>query len=71
MTTRVYSEFSFYSPLLDSDCFRISVSDGRTGEFFSIIPNPGYGRSLLKAREAALMKIESAIDSGLEPGEVK
>lgn len=68
---RVYSEFSFYSPMLDSDCIRISVSDGRTGEFFSIIPNPGYGKSLLKARDAALAKIESAMDSGLEPGEVK
>ena len=67
----VYSEFSFYSPIYDAECFRISVSDGRTGEFFAIIKNPGLGRSLREARARALNAIEAAIEAGLNPGEVE
>lgn len=66
-----YSEFSFYSIVLDSDCLRISVSDGRTGEYFAIVPKPSSGKSLAKARELALNAIEAHIDAGLLPGEIK
>ena len=68
---RTYSEFEFYSPILDSRCLRISVGDGQTGEFFAIIPVPAMGRSLREARDRALNAIESAMDLGLLPGEVK
>jgi hypothetical protein len=69
--SRSYSEFSFYSPVLDSECLRISVSDGRTGEYFAIVPKPSQGKSLSKAREDALNAIEAYMDSGYPPGEVK
>ena len=66
----VYSEFSFYSPMLDSTCIRISVADSQGSEFFTIIPSVSPGRGLREAREKALAAIESAIESGLTPGEV-
>lgn len=66
-----YSEFEFYSPMLDCQCTRISVSDGRTGEYFVIMPNPGYGKSLRLQRSKALSAIEAAIDANLIPGEIQ
>lgn len=71
VVTKSYSEFAFYSPILDANCLRISVSDGKTGEFFAIVPKPELGKSLSKVREAALNMIESYIDAGYLPGEVK
>jgi hypothetical protein len=69
--SNTFSEFRFYSPLFDAVCLRISVSDGHTGEFFAIVPDPGIGRSLREARDRALNAIESAMESGILPGEVK
>jgi predicted RNase H-like HicB family nuclease len=71
MPAYTYSEFSFYSIFHDCDCIRLSVSDGKTGEYFVIVPDPGYGKSLRKAREKALSAIEAAIDADLPPGEIK
>jgi hypothetical protein len=66
-----FSEYSFYSILLDSDALRISVSDGRTGEYFAIVPKPSSGKSLSKVRETTLNAIEAYMDAGYPPGEVK
>lgn len=67
----MYSEFAFYSPILDSEALRISSADDKGSEFFAIVPKPGMGKSLRIVREAALAAIESAMESGLNPGEVK
>ena len=64
-----YSEFTFYSPMLDSQAMRISVSDGKTGEYFAIVPVV-TGKAFRNLRMTALNAIESAIDSGLYPGQV-
>lgn len=66
----IYSEFNFYSPILDSDALRISSSDSQGGEFFVIVAKPATGRSVRELREKSLRAIESAIESGLDPGEV-
>jgi len=65
-----YSEFSFYSPILDSQALRISVSDGRNGEYFAVISKPPIGKSLREAREKALSSIEAVIEAGFPPCEV-
>jgi hypothetical protein len=66
----VYSEYRFYSPLLDSEAIRISVSDGRTGEYFMIISNVD-GKAYRESRDRAVAAIERAIELGLDPGEVR
>jgi hypothetical protein len=66
-----YSEFEFYSPILDSVCLRVSVSDGHIGEFFAIVPKPSQGSSLRELRNRVLNAIEAAMEANLLPGEVK
>lgn len=67
---RTYSEFSFYSPLLDRQAIRLSMSDDFGGEHFAIVPLPETGKSLRELRDRVLMAIESSIDSGLAPGQI-
>lgn len=69
--SRVYSTYEFYSPILDSAAVRISVPDGRGGEFFAIVSRPAPGKSWREVRDRALNAIESAMESGLDPGEVE
>lgn len=64
-------EFRSYSPVLDTEVIRLSVADERGGEFFVVLPCPSQGRSLRKAKLAALENIHEAIAIGLEPGEVR
>lgn len=68
MTT--YSEFRFYSPLLDSEAARISVADEQGQEYFVVIPAEVSGKAYRAARDEALDLIEHAMLVGLEPGEV-
>lgn len=69
MTT--YSEFRFYSPLLDSEAARLSMANERGQEYFSVIPAEVSGKAYRAARDEALDLIEHAIMVGLEPGEVR
>ena len=68
-----FSEFRFYSPLTDQEMIRVSMSNERSngfyGEFFTIIP-ASDGRRYRERRDEALNLIMTAIESGLEPGEV-
>lgn len=70
MTRYAYKEFSSYSPLLDCEAVRLSVTDAHGGEFFKIIPAQD-GKSWRLAREKALCQIVDAIDAGDQPGEVR
>lgn len=65
-----YSEFRFYSPVLDAEAIRISMPGKQPNfEFFMIIP-AADGRRYRERRDEALELIELAIREGLEPGEV-
>lgn len=64
-----YSEFRYWSPVHDREMVRVSMVDDRNGEFFTFIP--AYdGKAYRERREKALETIQSAIDAGLDPGEV-
>lgn len=65
-----YREFFFYSPFLDSEACRLSVYDARGSEFFMIVPVED-GKAWRPARKQALEDIETAIEAGLQPGEVR
>lgn len=64
-------EFRSYSPVLDIEVIRLSVADDKGGEFFVVMPCPPTGKSLRKAKLAALEIIHEAISIGLDPGEVR
>lgn len=64
-----YSEFRFWSPILDADAVRLSMSGTKGGEFFVII-RADDGKKYRERRDRALGLIQQAIDEGLEPGEV-
>lgn len=65
-----YSEFRFFSPVMDCDAIRISMQGKQPGtEFFRII-RVEDGRRYRERRDEALHLIQLAIDAGLEPGEV-
>jgi predicted RNase H-like HicB family nuclease len=65
-----YSEFRFYSPLLDSDAARVSMTNSRNEEFFMIVPYAS-AVSFRAKRDEALEAIEEAITLGLDAGEVR
>lgn len=65
-----YRELRFYDGANDRQAVRLSVSDGRTGEFFMILPRES-GRRWRERRSAALDAISEAIETGCEPGEVR
>jgi hypothetical protein len=64
-----YQQLRFYDPFEDAESVRISGFSGR-GEFWCkrIVPPSGAARRAMVA--AALALIETAIEAGLEPGEV-
>ena len=66
-----FTEFRFYSPVLDINAVRLSCFDEHGGEYFMIIPDgstaPG---GYLKRRHEALNRISEAVLLGLDPGEV-
>lgn len=68
---KIFSEFEFYSPMLDAQAVRLSVPDGCGGEYYAIVAKPAAGKSFRELRERALSAIQAAIDSGLDPGEVE
>ena len=67
--TGAFSEFRFYSPILDAEAIRISMVNARNAEFFMII-KADDGRRYREKRDEALSMIEEAIEAGLEPGQV-
>lgn len=65
-----YSEFRFYSPIMDAEAIRISMPGKRpNSEFFRII-RADDGRRYRERRDEALTLIQMAIEGGYEPGEV-
>lgn len=66
MTT--YSLYHHFSIAERRRLVRVSVSDGRTGEYHATVPAPG-GRVERENRELALDAIEDMIAAGLPPGE--
>lgn len=66
----VYTEYRFWSPMLGTDAARLSMGDGKGGEFFMVIPCEG-GKAYRASRAAALEAISTAISLGLDPGEVR
>lgn len=65
-----FTEFRFYSPVMDCEAVRLSMPGNIPGqEYFRIIP-AADGRRYRERRDEALAMIELAIRSGLEPGEV-
>jgi len=65
-----FSEFSFYSPIKDCECVRLSVFDSHGQEFFMILERP-EGKLWREERNRALDDIALAIKSGCRPGEVR
>ena len=65
----LFSEFQYYSLLHDREMIRISMVNERNGEFFTYIPADD-GRRYRERRDQALGTIQSAIEAGLDPGEV-
>ena len=66
-----YGEFRSYSPLTDSDLVRISMWDKSGSEFFMLVPDSGSSKIFRAARQSALEAIMTAMEQGLQPGEVR
>jgi len=67
--TRYYSQFRFWSPIMNEDAVRLSMCNDRQQEYFSIVAWD-KGRRWRDRRAAYLEAVETAIDMKLEPGEV-
>lgn len=65
-----YQELRTYSPALDCEILRVSMTDGRGAEFWMTVRDPGSAKALRTAKQQALAAIEEAITLGLAPGEV-
>lgn len=65
-----YQELRTYSPVLDTEVLRVSMTDARGAEFFMTVRDTGSAKALRDAKKRALAAIEEAITQGLEPGEV-
>ena len=67
----IYREQHFWSPTLGLDAVRLSIGDGRGGEFFVIVPREDAGKRWRERREQLLDALGEAIERGDEPGEVR
>lgn len=65
-----FREFRSYSVVHDAIMVRLSVSDARGAEYFTLLP-ASSGKAYRRARDEALTAIEQAISMGLEPGMVR
>lgn len=65
---REYSEFRCFSPVEGELVSRVSMADGKGGEFWTFVK--GDGKAYRDAKREALIDLAEAIDSGLEPGRV-
>lgn len=63
-----YRELTLYSPLHDCEMTRLSMTDGRNGEYWMLVPR--HGRGWRERRSEALQMLADAIASGCQPGEV-
>lgn len=66
----IYSEFRYYSPISDRDMVRLSMTDKHNREFYMAIPE-NEGKRYRERRDEALMHIQTAIEAGLQPGQVR
>lgn len=65
-----YQILTFYSPFRDAECKRISVFDGRGGEYWTVVEKPRKGQTWRELREQTLALLHDAVEAGKEPGEV-
>lgn len=65
-----YSEYRYWSPVLGCEAARVSLFDHHGREFFMIIEAED-GRGYRQRRDTAVEAIMTAIDMGLDPGEVR
>lgn len=65
-----FSEYRFYSPTVDAEVVRISMSDAQGGEYFMII-KAADGRRYRERRDEVIELIQQAIAQKLQPGEVR
>lgn len=63
-----FTEYEYYSPILDDDVCRISVADEHGQEFFAIVGVNGKGYR--QRRDEAIDVILQAIQQGCAPGQV-
>lgn len=70
MPIRHWQEIAFYDPMNDCQAVRISGFSGH-GEYWISEALTLPGKSRRAQREAALDRIEAAIERGDEPGEVR
>lgn len=65
----IYQEVTTYSPMADADVTRVSTSDSRGAEFFSLVRRPS--RNWKAVRDKILDAIEQAmLEPDAQPGEV-
>lgn len=65
----VYCIYSYWSPYVDGEVMRVSMTNDRGDEVFKIVPRP-RGSEYRRVRDEVLDEIEQAIRSGAEPGEI-
>jgi hypothetical protein len=63
-----FSEYEYYSPILDAEVCRISIPDDNGQEFFAIVPTDGKGYR--ERRDKAIDTLLEAMRLGLTPGQV-
>lgn len=62
-------EFRYFCPFRDCEIVRLSAADTEGREYFALI-EASEGKRWRAAREAALEKLDEAIQWGWPPGEV-
>lgn len=63
-----FSEYEYYSPMLDADVCRISIPNDDGQEFFAIVRTEGRGYR--DRRDKAIDSILAAMQQGCAPGQV-
>ena len=64
-----YVEFRMWSPALGCDAVRLSMANDRGDEYYMVVPYE-HGKVWRERKHRLLDLIDSAIEQGLEPGEV-
>jgi hypothetical protein len=69
MSALIYSEYSYWSPVLGCNAARVSMCDGRGSEYYRIVPRLS-GKQYRELKAATLELLAAAIERGAEPGEL-
>lgn len=65
-----YREFRFFSLALDAEAARLSLTDARGREYWTVVAVED-GRAWRERRNAALDELDAAIGRGDPPGELR